>query len=217
MLKKATLILVILVNAVNGAWADLPDTRWIVDVRPASVLLSPDLDGFTVRNAGNTSSETVSDEASWAPSVNVGIGFELDGVDLHLLAGPGYLWNEGFRGGFGQIEAGALFKLAEGRVQVGPHIAVFGLADATWDPTTNDVGLDRVDLDGNIGYKAGLTLNAGIEGIDQLAFLANINYVDVCYDVRTNGGWVAQDDKGAPVTELDMSGLMIELGLMVRF
>jgi hypothetical protein len=214
MKENTCIILFIVVCCFSSTQAADRSTRFVLDIRPGSFLLSPDLEGFTLRDAGNTSRETISDGFSWTPSINAGVGWTFATFDLNITAGPGYIWNDGFNGSFWQVDAGALFKIADGRLRIGPHIGIVGLSDAKWDPLTNNTGNGQVDLSGNTGFKGGLAFHAGSE---RVAFLANIDFVDVSYDVTTRSGWVAQDDQGKQLTELDMSGVMIDLGLIIRF
>ncbi|MFC1765754.1 hypothetical protein ACFL6U_27225 [Planctomycetota bacterium] len=214
MMRKMIAVMVVVMCCLNATHATEKKARFILDFRPASFLLSPDLEGFTLRDAGNTKRETISDGFSWTPSVNAGVSLPLNTCEVTLTAGSGYLWNDGFSSSFWQADLSALFDLADGRFRIGPHVGVLGLGDAKWDPLTNDTGKGQVDLTGNTGFKGGLAIQAGGE---RVAFLANIDFVDVRYDVTTRSGWIAQDDQGKELTELDMSGVMVDLGLIIRF
>ncbi|MFC1765421.1 hypothetical protein ACFL6U_25535 [Planctomycetota bacterium] len=180
--------------------------QFILDFRPGSFLFSPDMDGFTVTDG--TLSETVDGTASYTPSVNAGVGFDFGTVNLNITGGLGYLYNNAFHGGFAQFDIATLFELVNGKLRMGPHVGLVGLGDANWD----DAG--QIDLEGNGGFKGGLTLHAGGQ---RVAFLANIDFVDASYDIKTRGGWSATDGNGTTVTELDMSGVIIDLGLILRF
>jgi hypothetical protein len=217
-MRKTGFILLVVCSTLAVVQAGEKKAHFLLDFRPGSFLLAPDLDGFTVHNAGNTYFETVSGVGSWTPSLNAGLGLNFNVVDLNITAGPGYLWNGAFRGPFWQADVGVLFKAAHGHFRIGPHVGLLGLGDATWDSIDSSgyssSGDPQVDLQGNTGFKAGLTLHAGG---DKVAFLANIDFVDAKYDVTTTGGWVAQDDEGTVARELDMSGMMIDLGVIFRF
>jgi hypothetical protein len=200
-----------------GVQAEEKPVRFLLDFRPGSFLISPDIDGFTVRNAGDTYRETLVGGGSWTPSVNAGVGINFQIMDLNITAGPGYLWNTAFHGGFWQADLSTMFKLAEGHFRIGPHIGIVGLGNATWDSIdTSGIGGSepQIDLQGNSGLKMGLSMQAGG---DRVAFMVNIDVVDIAYDISTSGGWVAQDDDENPLNELDMSGGIIDLGLIIRF
>ncbi len=218
-MKRVALSIVMVVCCMSETRAQDKAARFILDFRPGSFLLSSDMDGFVVsRTSGSvTQTETIEGYGSWTPSVNAGAGINLGILDLNITGGPGYLWNMAFHGPFWQADIGAMFKLANGHFRIGPHLGILGLGDATWDSidTTGVGGSDpQVDFTGNTGLKGGLSLRTGG---DRVAFLANFDFVDVAYDVTTRDGWVARDDQGKIATELDMSGVMIDLGLMVRF
>jgi hypothetical protein len=182
-----------------------PAAQFIWDFRPGSFLFSPDLDGFKVSNGAVT--EKVDGTASYAPSINAGVGFKLDSVDLDITGGLGGFINSAFTGGFGQLDVAALFEFADGKLRLGPHVGYIHLTDADWKDNAS------IDLEGNAGFKGGLTLRAGSK---RVAFLANLDYVDVAYDIKTYG-WTATDKNGTVQTKLDMSGLLLDLGLILRF
>jgi len=218
-MKRVTLSLLIVACCISATQAQDKAARFLLDFRPGSFLLSPDMDGFTVsRTSGSvTQIETIEGFGSWTPSVNAGVGINLGILDLNITGGPGYLMNLAFHGGFWQADMSAMFKLANGHFCIGPHLGVLGLGDASWDSIdTSDMGGSnpQVDFSGNTGFKGGLSIHTGG---DRVAFLANIDFVDVAYDVSSRDGWVARDDQGNIATELDMSGMQIDLGLIIRF
>lgn len=190
--------------------------QFILDLRPASAIFSPDLDGFTVARTSGfvTEVEEIGGIGSWTPSINGGLGLDFGTVNLNITGGGGYLLNGAFGGPFWQGEVSLLFESGDGHFRIGPHVGVIGLGDATWH-ADDAFGIDpQIDMMGNTGWKGGFILHAGG---DQVAFQANIDYVDVRYDISTQSGWVARDDSGNTVTELDMSGVMVNLGILFRF
>lgn len=206
--------LLILLCSLASAGAQDRVAQFLLDIRPASGLISPDLDGFRVRNAGNTEWEEISGVGSWTPSLNMGLGLDFGPVNLNITGGGGYLWNAAFHGPFWQADVAVLFESENGNFRIGPHAGVLGLGDADWEDYDSFSIDPQIDLMGNTGFKGGLMLHAGGR---KVAFQANFDYVDTSYDVTTSSGWVALDDAGNVATELDMSGFMINLGVIFRF
>ena len=213
-MRKVIFLGIVVLCVVNMTHAQEKRARFILDFRPGSFLFSPDLDEFTVRNSGITFRETVSGGASYTPSINAGVGINFDLVDLNITAGPGLLINGAFYGGFWNLDVSTLFKVAKGHLRIGPHIGLIGLGEATW-VGENEGALDpHIDLNGRTGFKGGLSLHAGG---DRVAFIGNLDFVSVKYDIATSNGWVAQDGHGNRMSRLDMSGAMLDLGLILRF
>lgn len=213
-MRRVMFTLMIGLSSLATIQAQDKKAEFLLDIRPGGFLLSPDMDGFTVRNGSSTYRENIDGIGSWTPTINAGIGINFELLSLDITAGPGFLWNQAFYGAFWQADLGAMFNLANGHFRIGPHVGIIGLGDATWEGDNNFSQDPQIDLQGNSGLKGGLAIQAGGK---RAAFRANLDIVNVKYDVTTTGGWVAQDENGKRLTELDMSGVILELGAIFRF
>jgi len=184
----------------NTAWAlDDGNTQFVLDVLPASFLVSPDMDGF--RLSSSTRIETIDGTGSYTPSLRAGIGFNTSKAQLDLTAGIGYLFNGAFTAPMYTGDLAGRFKIGE-QITLGPHIGVIGFGEPDWD------GNAQVSFSDSTGLMTGAVLTAGNEAI---SFSLSVDYIDASFDVTTSGGWTANN------STLDISGAMVNAGAIFRF
>jgi len=72
---------------------------FILDLKPASILFSPDIDGFRVsRTSGSLyESDTLSGSGSWMPTLKAGIRIDTSALNIDLTGGLGLLYNGAFQ------------------------------------------------------------------------------------------------------------------------
>lgn len=176
---------------------------FVLDIKPASLLVSPDVDGFEVERSGYYW-DTVEGTGSWMPTLKAGIGIDTSSLYIDVTGGLGYLWNDAFHANMYLADVAVRFKL--GRVvTLGPHISVVSF-DPTWEGELSDS--DDVELSECTGFMPGLCLTAGGKIV---SFSLSLDYLSASFDVETHNGWRANDDS------LDMSGLSLNLGVLLRF
>ena len=173
--------------------------EFLLEVCPASFLISPEADDFEI-----TSSlfiERVAEFTSWIPTARAGICFDTPAAKIDVTGGAGLLWNELFTAPMFLVDVAARFKLRE-NVTLGPHFGIVNFSKPDWD------GFSDVRLSDSTGVMAGLALTAGNHDV---LFSLSVDYLEASFDITTGGDWTANR------TSLDMSGLAVQLGLMLRF
>jgi hypothetical protein len=102
--------------------------NFIVDIKPLSVLVSPNINGFSVTKTtpGIIYTESISGVGSWLPQLKLGVGFNLPLLFIDLYGGVGYLYNEAFSASMYLGDVAFRFKLGE-HMTLGPHIGVVSL------------------------------------------------------------------------------------------
>ena len=193
-------VLVILVS-VQAVWAAGAVTP-ILDLEPASVLISPDIDGLEFRRTSGfyTEVEEMEGDGSWTPTIRAGVGFNTEGATFDLTGGFSGVYNSAFSGYMVRGEFGSLFAFGD-MFRFGPHVGVVRM-DLDYE------GDADVNLSSESGYLVGLRFTAG----RVVHFIANFDYLGMeKMDVEPRNGWTANDDR------LDMSGVMITAGVRLRF
>ncbi len=185
-----------------GFQAQARSVYGIIGVEPLSLLISPDIDGFSVtsRTRWRTATERIEGEGSFTPMLKGGVRFQSRPVIQDIVVGGGILVNDVFNAPIGTLESRTHFRL--GRVfSMGPKLGVIMIGEPSWD------GVSDVSLSSTAGIDIGLALSIDTR---RVAFGVSLSYMALApLDVETGGGWEASDN------ELDMSGAAIQLG--VRF
>lgn len=179
---------------------------FIMDIKPGSFLISPDVDGFKVDRSSSYYyySETIEGSGSWMPTIKLGIGIDTPPLYLDLTGGFGHLWNDAFSANMFLGDVAVRFKL--GRViTLGPHISVVRF-DPTWEGDLY-TDSDDVKLSGCTSFMPGLCLTIGGK---MLSFSFSLDYLNASFDVETHNGWRASEDA------LDISGFSLNLGVLLR-
>ncbi len=179
---------------------------FILDLKPASFLFSPDADGFKVsRTSGFLyESDTISGSVSLMPSLKAGIRIDTSALNIDLTAGLGFLYNGAFHSSMYLGDLALRFKISK-HATIGPHVSVVEF-DPTWDGSGSDSS--DVKLSEETSIIPGLCFTIGGK---TASFSASIDYIDTSFDVTTHNGWVAND------TSLDISGFAIQLGVLFSF
>jgi len=179
---------------------------FILDLKPASILFSPDIDGFKVsRTSGWTYySDTISGSGSWMPTLKAGMRIDTSILNIDVTGGVGFLVNSAFYSSMYLADLALLFKISK-HATIGPHVSIIKF-DPKWDGSLSDSS--DVKLSDETAIMPGLCFTVGGK---TASFSASIDYIDASFDVTTYNGWVANDDS------LDMSGFAIQLGVLFSF
>lgn len=175
---------------------------FILDLRPVSILLSPDVDGFRVSNPTRT--ETISGSGSWMPTLKAGLRIDTSALNIDLTGGLGVLVNDAFYSYMYLGDLALMFKISK-HATIGPHVSVIRF-DPSWDGSKSDSS--DVRLSEETAIMPGLHFTAGGKAA---SFSASIDYINASFDVTTRNGWVANDDS------IDISGFSVQLGVLFSF
>jgi hypothetical protein len=177
---------------------------FLMEFKPGSLLLSPDLDGFSVYHYGGWTSyeDRVEGVGSFLPRLNLGIGISVPVIYIDITGGVGVLINGGIIAPFYTPDLAIKFKL--GRfITLGPHIGMLFM-NPTWNGQNSDS--EDVEFSADTGFNTGLCFTAGHP---KVGFSMTLDYVSQTFNVETFNEWYGPD-------ELDMSGFSINLGLYLR-
>jgi hypothetical protein len=179
---------------------------FILDLRPASMLFSPDVDGFRVsRTSGFLhESDTISGSGSWMPNLKAGLRIDTSALNIDLTGGLGFLYNDAFHSSMYLADLALRFKVSK-HATIGPHVSLVEF-DPKWEGSGSD-GSD-VKLSEETAIMPGLCFTVGGK---TASFSAGIDYIDASFDVTTHNGWVANDDS------IDISGFAVQLGVLFSF
>jgi hypothetical protein len=200
---KKILILFITVFVTMMSTPCFAGTDFILELKPGSVLFSPDVDGFRVRSPSG-SSETISGTGSLMPTLKAGMRIDTSAFNIDLTGGLGFLFNGAFYSTMYLADLALRYKISK-RVTIGPHVSVIKF-DPEWNGLRSDS--NDVKLSGETSFMPGLCFTVGGK---RASFSASIDYIDTSFDVTTYNGWVANDDS------LDMSGFAFQLGVLFSF
>jgi hypothetical protein len=204
-MKKAFLICIALMVTVMST-SCFAGVDFILDLRPVSVLFSPDLDGFKVSRTSGfiTESDTIRGSGSWIPNLKTGLRISTSPLNIDLTGGLGFLYNDAFHATMYLGDLALRFKISR-HATIGPHVSIIRF-NPTWDGSGSDSS--DVKLSDETAVMPGLCFTVGGK---VASFSASIDYIDTSFDVTTQNGWVAND------TSLDMSGYAIQLGVLFSF
>ena len=183
---------------------------FVLDIKPASILFSPDMDGFSVYNNESGSyyyssyEDRIEGFGSFVPSLNAGVGIATRVMYIDITGQIGYLVNGAFDGAFFGGDVALRFRLGRA-VSIGPHISFIG-TDLSWGGVNSS---GSVEIDDPTGTALGLSFTAGHP---MISFSLNLDLVtfEEAY-VDTWDGWYADR------SYLDLSGFSINMGVIFRF
>jgi len=176
--------------------------NFIFDLKPGSILFSPDIDGFRV--SGTSGSDTVSGSGSWMPTLKAGMRIDNPALNIDLTGGFGFLVNGAFHSYMYLADLALRFKISK-HATVGPHVSVIKF-DPKWDGSLSDS--NDVNLSEETAFMPGLCFTVGGK---TASFSASIDYINTSFDVTTYNGWVSNYDS------LDIAGFAIQLGVLFVF
>ena len=203
---KKILILFITVFVTMISTPCFAGADFILDLKPGSILFSPDIDGFRVsRTSGSIYySDTISGGGSWMPTLKAGMRIDNPALNIDLTGGVGLLVNGAFHSYMYLADLALRFKISK-HATIGPHVSVIKF-DPKWDGSLSDSS--DVKLSGETSIMPGLCFTVGGK---TASFSASIDYIDTSFDVTTYNGWVANNDS------IDLSGFAIQLGVLFSF
>jgi len=183
------------------------DLDFVVDVRPATILLSSETDDFEATTPGDPALGTFIDkedagQITTFPTIRLGVGLDSENKKLYsnLTGGGGILVNERFRSYILMADLAVHYKHRK-NVSMGPHISLMGFMDPEW------FGDADVELDSDVGWLVGFEVAIGYD----ILFVFSIDYLDAKLDASAT----------APTkitgSELDFSGLAIQFGMRGNF
>jgi hypothetical protein len=179
-----------------------------LDVLPAGMLISLNAKDFemsqsaSVNNNNQEKNEKIHSLGFWNPQLRMGVGFNLRPVVLGVSSGVGLIYSSKIVSSYYSTDFSARFKLRKG-LSIGPHIGVYRFKEPNW---AKDADVDFMDSTAIVG---GLVL---ISGAGPTSFMLHIDRVSGELRVNdTRTGW--QANQGA----IDVSGLMIGMGVKIRF
>ncbi len=188
-----------------------PAVSFVLNVSPASYLIAPDMDGFSVEtySGGDYYSYSTEDRIEGfgllTPCLKAGIGINTPVVLLDFLVGGGYAVSAAIHGGFVTGDAYCKFKTSK-IFAIGLHAGVMNwtpkwdFADFAYsDP--EDVTFSTVT-----GILVGPCLTVGTNA----NFTFSLDYFMGDSDVKTHNGYYAS------ANNINFSGVMVNLGFLLR-
>lgn len=202
---KVILFAMISVFMMSGNGIAGETVKFLLRADPVSFMISPDVDGFYVRSSGTR--DEIDGYTAWTPNINVGIGYNA-GDSLLLDATLGVGWYKGgqaLESNFVTQRFSARFKLSK-VITLGAQVGLIQFDNLDWK---GDFAGSNVQFSDSDGYLAGLSFTAGS---DRVSFSLSVEYVSLDdFDVTTTGGWTPSS------TSLDLSGTLINMGVLLRF
>jgi hypothetical protein len=199
-MRKAMFVICLVVAVFSVPAVGMADVDFVLEINPLSYLISPDVDDFTTSNG--VIFEEISGVGSLYPTFKAGIGLESRTTIIDILAGVGYLWNDAFNATTISGDLFVRFKIGQrGIFTLGPHVGIISF-NPDWD------GTSEIVLQNETGWAGGLALTVGSS---RVAFSAVFDYLSADIGVEPSSGWTANK------STLDISGLLIQLGVQFRF
>jgi hypothetical protein len=202
---KKAVTLVSLMGALGSTSAIAAEYSGLVEIMPGSVLLSSGLEDFSASGTdskGNFQSDDVKNGASYMPTISAGFEIDTDYWRYHLLAGIGMMKHDVFDATIIKYEIAMYYT---GGLQtgfaIGPHIINYNIMNPTWTGNTS------LTLSGTNAIAPGLAFTVG----DKFVIKGSIDYLmGGTIDVAPDAGYTASGD-------LELDGVMVQLGVMIRF
>ena len=182
---------------------------FVLNASPLSMLISPDIDGFSVNKSSGSYGYTYYEEqiqgfGSFTPSFKAGIGIRLSILYLDITGGLGYSYNAAFNAPFYGGDLALRFKLGK-VVTIGPHFGTM-IMKPKWTGSGDFSNSDYIDFSTIFAFVVGPTFTLG----KKVCFVTSIDYVMGKSDVTTTNGWVANS------SELNLSGFQLNYGILLR-
>lgn len=171
----------------------LADLDFVVDARPASLLVDAEGDSF---QADGVTLSTV----FMMPNVSAGVGMEIERLYVDLIGGAGMILNDRFRSFLLQAIVSATYEFTES-FNFGPRLGLVYFPDPEW------LENDDVDFDASAGLLAGLHMWLG----DRIAYVVSVDLIMVEFDASSRPGVILPDDT------LDFFGITFQFGVRGEF
>jgi len=201
-MRRVLLVLFVLCLSVSGMC--FADTKFTIEAKPLSVLISPSLDGFTSTSSSYwwSTSETIDGTNSFFPSLLLGaeIGPK-DGNAFGVSFGGGYLYNEVIESPVLEAVVSYRFRKSDS-FSIAPHFGLISFTSPEWYGTA-DLALSETT-----GVLAGVNFAVGSP---KVSFSASLDYINAAFDVTPSSYWRVSSN------EMDISGLAIQLGVLFKF
>jgi hypothetical protein len=182
-------------------------TDIIVDVRPASLLVNWNADGFKVKGPTKFKDNQQFDQleqpnsVSTVPNLKLGVGIDTGSAYLDLTGGAGMLVNDRFRSVMLDVDGAYQYKFRK-NVLFGPHIGLGYFTSPEW------YGDAEIEFSDSWGLLFGAQLSVGFD----ILFTFAIDYAYIQpFDATTTAPWVASEES------VDFSGLLFQFGMKGRF
>lgn len=198
-MRSVVFTLLLLLLVVPASYAGV---NFVVDAQPLALLISPDADGFSARRSSSSYSytESIKGTGSFMPNLKLGIGIDAEIMQLDVTGGGGILWNAAFSAPLARADVSARFKLGPA-ITLGPHAGIIYFGAPKWAEDA------QLDFSSTTGIMGGLDFTVG----KKVYFLLSLDYVNAAFDVKPKSGWTVNQ------SELDMSGVALQLGVKGRF
>lgn len=167
----------------------------------AGYLNSGDMEGFYVHNG--YVSETITGTGSLNGQLRVGIGWEYGAMRFDLLGGGGFLSNSALDATLLSGEAALYYMFDNDWVALGAHLQYMGLLSPKAD-NDNHLGMDDASA-----IAPGIVLTLGGKTV---MFKGSLDYVSgMKIGVSGKNGYAPS------ASQISMDGVMLQLGLLMRF
>jgi len=173
--------------------------NFVLEAYPGSVLFSTDIDGFETVKGNRT--EKIEGFGSYIPSLNVGAALETPLLYVDTTVGGGGVANAAIISPLADAQLAVRFKLGK-LFTIGPHIRGMYLWAPIW-LKDNDP-----DFSSTWGAMGGVGFTVGIKPI---SLSIGLDYMGASFDAKPKDGAVPNR------RELDISGVVIQVGIICRF
>lgn len=170
----------------------------ILNVTPGFFLYSPDAKGFRASDGRRT--DEISGYLSNIVSVSAGVGVNTPIFFLDTTAGVGYMWSSSITAPVFLGDVAFRLKILGNEMTMGPHIT-FLYFRPEWDGDT------KITLSDETGVAGGLSLTIGLKAF---SVLASLDYLHLDFKTEPSGISSNRND-------LDMSGVVFQVGMLMRF
>jgi hypothetical protein len=197
-MKKLLWVLagIVLVATTTSSRSELEfETDFVLNARPASVLIEAENDKFAVTEDGR---RTTISSVYAMPNVSAGVGLDFDRLYVDLTGGGGILINDTFRSFLLQAGVTASFRATDS-FKIGPRLAVVHFPNPEW------LDDDDTEFDGTTGYLLGVQAAMG----DKISYILSLDVISADFDVDSVNE-LEQD-------ELELTGLAFQFGVRGEF
>ena len=205
---KKAVTLVSLMGALGSTSAIAAEYSVLAEVMPGNVLLSSEFGAYSTTSINKAPVENDSEEfknsASYMPTIAVGFEIDTDYWRYHLIGGVGKMSNEAFDATIIKYEASIYYT---GGLQTGftfgPHIVNYNILSPSWSGDTH------ISLSGTNAIAPGLAFTVG----DKFVIKGSVDYLmGATMDVKADSGYILNAGE-----DIELDGVMVQLGVMMRF
>lgn len=173
-------------------------TNLIVNITPGFFLHSADAKDF--RASDGWRMDEVSGYSSNAISISAGLGVDMLFLFLDTTVGVGYMWSPSITSTVFMGDVACRFKILGSEMTLGPHLTLLYFKPE-WD------GNIKATLSDESGVLGGLSFTVGIK---TFSVLASLDYLNLTLKPDSPGISFSRN-------ELDMSGVVFQIGVLMRF